>query len=134
MWIHINEPLIVSQSGKGPQDLVTGNAGRCGDPRSRERRPNSRNGDEPGRLQGRRRNSSLPLVRAARGTRRCRHRNSTIPHQELKDNRCRRGELASSHPLLPPAVSEASLWHQMGRRRLARQGTRLNTYQYVMGL
>ena len=59
--------------------LVTGIAGRRGDPRSRERRPKSRNGNAPGRLPERRRNStSLPA-----GTRPRHHANSTAPPWEL---------------------------------------------------
>ena len=69
-------PLVLV---RGVAPLVTGIAGRRGDPCSRERRPKSRNGNAQGRLPERRRNStSLPA-----GTRPRHHANSTAPPWEL---------------------------------------------------
>jgi hypothetical protein len=53
----------------GGSTLVTAERGRRGDPRSRDRRPKTRDGDEPGRLLGRRRNSTPAPARGARGSR-----------------------------------------------------------------
>ena len=53
--------------------------GRRGDPRSRERRPKSRNGNAPGRLLERRRNSTPSPA----GTRLRRRGNSTAPPWDL---------------------------------------------------